>query len=367
MTTKRNRVDKLFLISALALILFGVLIFSSASLGLLARSGPNLGSVAFNHIFLGLVMGSVAMFTLSRISYRYLRKLALPIFVVALITTGLVFVPGIGFEHGGAHRWIHIGTFSVQPAEFLKIAFLIYLAAWLSGVKERAATFKGGMLPFLCISGLAGAIMLSQPDTDTFGVMVIAGLCMLFASGSKLKHLLAVGAGGLLIVTILVFQRPYLMKRINTFINPASDPRGSSYQIQQSLIAIGSGGISGRGFGQSVQKFNFLPEPMGDSIFAVASEEFGFIGAVALIILIGLFTLRGLKIASKASDTFGGLLVLGIVILISAQSFLNIAAMLGVFPLSGLPLIFVSQGGTAVLFALAEVGIILNISRSQKK
>ena len=152
-----------------------------------------------------------------------------------------------------------------------------------------------------------------------------------------------------------------------TFIHPANDPRGSGYQIQQSLIAIGSGGITGRGFGQSVQKFNFLPEPMGDSIFAVASEEFGFAGAATLITLICIFVIRGLRIAARAQDVFGGLLVLGIVILIGAQSFLNIAAMLGIIPLSGLPLIFVSQGGTAMLFALAEVGIILNVSKHQKK
>ena len=155
------------------------------------------------------------------------------------------------------------------------------------------------------------------------------------------------------------------MARITTFINPAADPLGAGYQIQQSLIAIGSGGIFGRGFGQSIQKFNYLPEPIGDSIFAVYGEEFGFVGCVLLILLLCFFALRGLKIAARAPDVFGGLLVVGIVILIMTQSFLNIAAMLGVLPLSGLPLIFVSHGGTALFFALATVGIVLNVSRSR--
>ena len=307
------------------------------------------------------------MIVLSKIHYRLLRKYALIIFVVALIVTLLVFVPGIGIYHGGAHRWIHVGPVSFQPAEFLKIAFLIYAAAWFSGMKEKISTFKWGTLPFLALCTITGAVMLSQPDTDTFVIIVAAGTAMFFAAGGKFRHILGIGLIGVLLITVLAFQREYVMKRIMTFIHPANDPRGSGYQIQQSLIAIGSGGITGRGFGQSVQKFNFLPEPMGDSIFAVASEEFGFAGAATLITLICIFVIRGLRIAARAQDVFGGLLVLGIVILIGAQSFLNIAAMLGIIPLSGLPLIFVSQGGTAMLFALAEVGIILNVSKHQKK
>jgi cell division protein FtsW len=260
-----------------------------------------------------------------------------------------------------------LGPISFQPAEFLKIGFLVYLATWLAGMKEKAATFKHGTLPYLCICAAVGVIMLAQPDTDTFAIMAAAGACMLFTAGGKMRHILIIGAVGVVLIAILAFQRPYLKQRLVTFIDPSRDPHGSSYQIQQSLIAIGSGGLTGRGFGQSVQKFNFLPEPMGDSIFAVASEEFGFLGAVALIILITLFIMRGLRISARAGDTFGGLLALGIVILIGAQSFLNIGAMLGIFPLSGLPLIFVSQGGTALFFALIEVGIILNISRHQRR
>ncbi len=364
---KKAKFDKVFLFTSLALVIFGVLIFSSASLGLLARNGPNLTSVAFNHIFLGLIMGGVACIILSRIDYKLIKKYAFPIFIAGLVLSALVFVPVIGMSHGGASRWLRLGPISFQPAEFMKIAFLIYFAAWCAGVKDKISTFKWGTLPFLTLCAVTGIIMLAQPDTDTFGVMVISGAAMLFVAGGKLRHLIAIAAIGVLIITVLAFQRDYIMRRIKTFIDPSSDPRGSAYQVQQSLIAIGSGQLTGRGFGQSVQKFSFLPEPMGDSIFAVQSEEFGFAGSVLLIVLISIFAVRGLKIASRITDPFGGLLVLGIVILIIIQSFMNIASMLGLFPLSGLPLIFVSQGGTALFFALAEVGIILNISRYQKK
>jgi cell division protein FtsW len=189
---------------------------------------------------------------------------------------------------------------------------------------------------------------------------------MLISAGEKLRHVAVLFLLAVVAIGVLAIFRPYVMQRITTFINPANDPQGAGYQIQQSLIAVGSGRITGRGFGQSIQKFNFLPEPIGDSIFAVASEEFGFIGAASLILLMTFFTLRGLKIATRAQDSFGGLLTIGIVILIITQSFINIGAMLAVLPLSGLPLIFVSQGGSALLLALAEVGIILNISKTAR-
>lgn len=364
---RRLKVDKWFLFCVLALVLCGFFVFTSASMGLLARNTATLSSVAFNHIVFGIVGGGLAALIMSKIHYRFWRKHAFWIFLATLIITLLVFIPHIGFKHGGAYRWILIGPFSFQPSELLKLGYLIYLAAWLSGMKDRVASMSKGIIPFLAISGVTGAILLAQPDTDTFMVMFAAGAAMLFAAGAKVRHLIIIALIGVLAVGILAWQRPYVMSRIKTFMDPSKDPQGSGYQIQQSLIAIGSGQIVGRGFGQSVQKFNFLPEPVGDSIFAVAAEEFGFAGSVLLILLISFFTLRGLKIGIKAPDSFGGLLTIGIVILIASQSFLNIGAMLGVMPLSGLPLIFVSQGGTAMLFALAGIGIVLNISKYQRK
>ena len=190
---------------------------------------------------------------------------------------------------------------------------------------------------------------------------------MLFTSGVAWKKIVGIAALGLGAIVILAFMRPYVMSRIKTFINPASDPQGASYQLQQSLIAIGSGGITGRGLGQSVQKFNYLPEPQGDSIFAVIGEEFGFVGTTLLLVLYIFFAIRGFKIALLAPDTFSRYLVVGLITLMTAQSFLNIASLVGLFPLTGVPLVFISHGGTAMMFALGAVGIILNVSRYQTK
>jgi len=194
-------------------------------------------------------------------------------------------------------------------------------------------------------------------------VIAAAGLAMFVASGGRWRDVFVAAVIGAGIISIVAFTRPYVMDRILTFIDPGRDPLGAGYQIQQSLIAIGSGQLTGRGFGQSIQKFNFLPEPVGDSIFAVAAEEFGFLGTILVLFLFCFFATRGLKIARQAPTQFSRLLVVGIVILIMVQAFINMGAMLGLLPISGIPLPFISHGGTALLFTLASVGIIINISR----
>lgn len=360
---RSGKIDRLFLWTSLVLVAMGITIFISASLGLLSRSDALYSSVVFNHLFFGLGLGAIGFAFTSRIHYRKWRTYSFHIFAATLLLTTLVFVPGIGFRHGGASRWIDLGFTSLQPSELLKIGYLFYMAAWLSGAKDKVATIKKGLIPFIVITGIVGVVMLLQPDTATFGVMVFGGLAMYIVAGADLRHLLVLGLSGLAVLAILVFQRPYLMQRVQTFINPSTDATGSGYQIQQSLIAIGSGQLTGRGFGQSIQKFNFLPEPIGDSIFAVASEEFGFVGSLTIILVICFFAFQVFKIATRAPDPFGGLLAVGIGILMVSQSFLNIASMLGVFPLSGLPLVFVSHGGTALACSLAALGILCNISR----
>lgn len=364
---KKTPVDSMFLGCIITLMVVGFFIFSSASLGLLTKGNEQYSSVAFSQTFFGLFLGTIAMIWASRIQYKNWRKYAFYLFVCALFLNLLVFVPGIGFAHGGAKRWILIFGFSFQPAEILKTAFIIYFAAWLTSVKDKVSTLKQGIIPFIVILSIVGSVILLQPDTDTFALIVCAGLAMFLTAGGKWKHVFVLLLLGILGLGLIAFTRPYVKDRIMTFVNPSENGLTSGYQIQQSLIAIGSGGMAGRGFGQSVQKFNFLPEPIGDSIYAVAAEEFGFIGAVLLIFLFVAFAFRGLKIAVRTEETFGRLLVVGIVILITAQAFVNIGAMLGVLPLSGNPLPFVSHGGTALLITLAQVGIILNISRFQKK
>jgi len=363
---KRGSLDKPFLICVLTLMICGFFIFSSASLGLLAKGGDNYSNVAFSQTFFGLFLGSFALLFLSRINYKTWRKYGFYLFVLSIIMTALVFVPNLGFEHGGAKRWIHLFGLSIQPSEFLKISFIIYFAALLSAMKDKVGTIKHGLVPFLSIIGIVGIIVLNQPDTDTFVLLMFSGLIMFMVAGGKWRHL-----GILLIIAsvgigIFANMQPYIKERLITFINPTENSLTSGYQIQQSLIAIGSGGITGRGFGQSIQKFNFLPEPIGDSIFAVAAEEFGFLGSIWIVFLFVYFAFRGLRIAIKTEDPFGRLLVVGIVILITSQAFLNIASMLGILPLSGNPLPFVSHGGTALLITLGMAGIVLNVSRYQR-
>ncbi|MEI6843347.1 MAG: FtsW/RodA/SpoVE family cell cycle protein [bacterium] len=364
---KTIKVDIPFLISIFIFVVAGFLIFSSASLGLLSNPNGKYSSVTFSQTFFGLGLGLIFCWITSRIDYRLYRNYSFWLFILSILATLLVFVPGIGVLHGGAHRWIYIFGYSFQPSELLKIGFIFYLSAWYAGVKEKVITFKDGFLPFLILSAIVSGILLKQPDTDTLMITIFSGIAIFLSAGGKWKHLIAFGALVIVGFVGLVFARPYLMSRVTTFLNPADNALGSGYQIQQSLIAIGSGGIFGRGFGQSIQKFdNHLPEPIGDSIFAVAGEEFGFLGTTVILALFVFFAFRGLKIANQSPDIFGRLVTVGIVIMIVSQAFVNISAMVGVLPLSGITLPFISHGGTSLFMTLAEVGIILNISKHRK-
>ncbi|MEI7777542.1 MAG: putative peptidoglycan glycosyltransferase FtsW [bacterium] len=359
----RKKIDRPFLISVIILVVAGFFIFTSAALGLLARNGATFASVAFNQIFLGLFLGGIAFIITTKIDYRLWRKYSLPIYIFSIIACVLVFIPHIGFTSGGAKRWISIGPLSLQPAEIYKIGFIIYFAAWLTAVKQGVATFRHGLLPLLILTGITAGLLLAQPDTDTFFIIIFAALSMYIVAGGRFRDLLIIAIIGVIGFGVLYETRPYIRARVETFLHPSNNALTSSYQAQQSQIAIGSGQFLGRGFGQSVQKFNFLPEPIGDSIFAVAAEEFGFVGSVTIILLYLFFSLRALKIAAGTPETFGRLIVVGIVILIISESFINIGAMLGILPLSGTPLLFISHGGTALFFSLAEVGMILNVSK----
>jgi cell division protein FtsW len=359
-------IDKTFLALAVLLALVGFAIFISASLGLLAREGVTFSRVASTQLVFGLIGGSLAMFFAANTSYRFWKQHALWLFVGACVISLFVFIPGLGLGLKGAHRWISLGSFTLQPSELLKIGYVMYLAMWLANARRTIGDWRFGLLPFLGISGIIAIILLLQKDTDTLVISLTAGLAMFVASGARARDIAIVFLVAFLALGAVVMLRPYVLERIQTFLDPSADPLGASYQIQQSLIAVGSGGVFGRGFGQSVQKFDYLPEPIGDSIFAVAAEEFGFIGSTLLIGLFLSFVIRGLLIARRAKDPYGGLLATGIVVLIGTQAFWNIAAMLGVVPLSGLPLVFVSHGGTALLFALFSVGVVLNVSRHRE-
>ena len=365
MVTSRTKVDKPFLFFTIILIVAGFFIFSSASLGLLAKESSNYSSVAFSQTVFGLFLGTVAMIMASRLDFRIWKKSAFWLFLIAIILNILVLMPEIGFEHAGARRWIRLGTISFQTSEILKLAFVFYFAAWAASVKDRIKTLRWGLLPLLILFTISALLLLKQPDTDNLILIVLAGVVMFIAAGGKWRYVLLIVLTGAIGLALLAYTKPYIMKRITTFFDPQADSLGASYQIQQSLIAIGSGGLFGRGFGQSVQKFTYLPEPVGDSIFAVAAEEFGFVGSLFLLSVFVLFATRGLKIASRTPNAFGRLVVVGIVIMIVSQAFVNIGAMLGVIPLSGITLPFVSHGGTSLFITLFEVGIVLSVSRTQ--
>jgi cell division protein FtsW len=308
----------------------------------------------------------VCMIIFSRIDYTFWKPYTPYFFAGAMLLSLATLIPGIGTELKGASRWIIIGGISFQPVEILKFATVMFLAAVYAAKVKTTSTLKGGLYPLLFVAGSAALILILQPDTDGVVMILLASVAMLFAAGGRVAHLLVLALLGVLALGVLVLERPYLLERFSTFVNHESDPQGAGWQIQQSLIAVGSGQLSGRGFGQSLEKFSYLPEPIGDSIFAVAAEEFGFIGATVLVLLFSAFGILGLRIAARAPDPFGALLAVGLVVLIVGQSFINMASAVGLIPISGLPLIFVSHGGTALAIALAEVGILLSISRKMK-
>jgi len=359
---KQKKADRILLGIVFILITVGFFIFASASLGEVGRDGSSFNTLVFKQLGI-LLVGIILMSLTSKFSYKEWRPYALALFGASLFLTALVFVPKIGFSSGGAKRWLNLGLTTFQPSEFLKLGMVVYLAAWATARKEKIKSWQHGLLPFLGFLGIASVLLLKQPDTGTLLVICASSLAVFILAGGQWKHLAIIGLIGVLTVGFMAYTRPYVRDRITTFLNPASDQLGKSYQINQSLIAIGAGGVAGRGFGQSMQKFNFLPEPIGDSIFAIASEEFGFIGSVIIILLFLVFALWGLKIMAQVADPFGRTLGASLIIMITAQAFINIGAMLGVLPLTGIPLVFISHGGTALFFALIEVGIILNISR----
>ncbi len=358
-------IDRFFLFSVSLLTIVGFVIFLSASLGLLAQTGANFGTVAIKQS-ISLIIGIVLFFVFSKIKYQYIRKIAFFILIAGIAINLLLFIPSLSLYHGGASRWIDIGFISFQPSEFLKIAFIIYLAAWAHFAKDRIKKMRYGLLPYLLLMAVLSVLLLVQSDTDTLVIIGFTGIVMLIIAGLPVRHIIIAGCIMAVVVGGVVWFRPYALQRVKTFLNHSADTQGAGYQINQSLIAIGSGQFSGRGFGQSVQKFGYLPEPIGDSIFAVASEEFGFVGSIALLALYLLLAISSFRIGTRSPDVFGALVAIGLAVLIITESFMNIGAMLGILPLSGVPLLFISHGGTALIIILAATGIVANVSKYGK-
>src|SRR3989344_2080097 len=364
-----GRADTLLIIIFAALVLSGALMFSSAAVGLLARGATNISGVVFNHFALGIGVGLIALRAGFSLDYRLWRTLAPYLFAFALLATALVFIPGVGFEQAGGRRWLDLGFATFQPAELLKLGAVVMAAALFATLREETASWKG-LAAFCGLCAIPAFLLALQPDFGTLGIIVVSVFAVAIAAGVRLRDIALISVVGIASLVLLSFtpKYAYVSDRIATFINPAAQSaQGEGYQIRQSLIAIGSGGLTGRGLGQGIQKFTYLPEPMGDSIFAVVAEELGFIGGSIMVVLFLILGLRGYGLAARAPDLFGGLFAVGISTYLVGEAFINIAAMLGLAPLTGIPLTFISQGGSAMLVSLGSAGILLNISRHQKK
>lgn len=359
-----DRADKTLLTTTIILLLCGLVIFGSAALGVLSVNEVKFYAVVKTQLVYALVGGFLALGIGTALPYAFYRKHAYTLFGIALFLTSLVFIPGIQRYHGGAHRWIDIGSFSLQPSEMIKFAFIIVIAMWCTKYRHLFRHPKYGLFPYLGAAAVVSLLLLGQPDFGTYFVIMTASFVTFFVGGARKKHIYTILITGLIGVLLLISVRPYMLERVKTLFNSGNDPRGSSWQLNQSLIALGGGGLMGRGLGQSVQKFNYLPEPIGDSIFAVLGEELGFLGTAVLMLLYGIVGWRGFVISKYAGDQFGRLLAIGIVAIILSQATLNIASMLGMLPLTGVPLPLVSHGGTALMVALFELGVLLNISKN---
>ncbi len=356
--------DKTLLFTVLALLAFGLIMIASAGV-IYSQTRFGDGYYFFKHqLFYGVLPGFFVLYFFQKIDYRFWKKFAVPFFLASIILLMFVFVPGVGSRVYGASRWIQLGPFSFQPSEMAKLVIIIYLAAWFeSKGSQKIKDVMEGLLPFLGIMGLIGFLIIKQPDMGTLFVIILTSFAIFFVSGAKLKHLAVMGSLGTFTLWLLVKLEPYRFDRISSFLDPGADPKGIGYQISQALLAVGSGGFLGLGLGHSRQKFNYLPEPVGDSIFAVIGEELGLIGSIALILLFVVFAMRGFRVAKNAPDVFGRLVATGITTWIIMQAFINIGANIALVPFTGIPLPFISYGGTSIIFLMAAVGILLNISK----
>ena len=362
MRIRPGKPDYLLALIVFLMCLFGIIMISSASIVI---STERFGSDFYyvSHQIIAFVVGLIALLVGYFIDYRFWRKYSLILFLITIIMLIGVFIPGIGKELGGAHRWLNFGKFLFQPSELVKLTFIIYFASWLEKKGEGVRDFSSGFLPFIFLMVVLGFLIMSQPDLGTLSVIILTAVVIFFVAGARYTHLGLATISALIFFVILVKLAPYRMQRFLVFLNPNQQTLGAAYHINQALIAIGSGGWWGLGFGQSKQKYLYLPQPHIDSIFAIIAEELGFLRA-SLVLLAYLFIgVRGFKIAREAPDHFAKYLAIGITSWIVLQAFINIAAMLNLVPLTGITLPFISYGGSSLIVTLLAMGILLNISK----
>lgn len=362
---RAHRPDYLLALSVFVLSLIGVVMISSASV-VMSYAATKSSNYYFYHQFSSLILGIILLFVATRINYNFWRKAAPWLLFINILLLFLVFIPGIGHSAGGAQRWIKFANITLQPTEFIKLTLILYLASWLEKKGKEIKNVLYGTIPFLVIIIFIAFLIMLQPDLSTMAIIVATAAIMFFIAGANLWHISWIGGAGVLIIWTLIKTAPYRMARFTIFLNPSADPKGMGYQINQALLAIGSGGLWGLGFGRSRQKYNFLPGASTDSIFAIIAEELGLIRASVIIFLFLFLAFRGFKIAKDAPCTYSRLTAVGITSWLVFQAFFNLASMLSLVPLAGVPLPFLSYGGSSLIASLIGIGILMNISKYTK-
>lgn len=370
--------DKKLIIALVAILLFGLVMLSSASSVVSYLKNQN-SYYYFNHQLIAVLIGALACYLASRVDYHRWQKLALFFLFGSIFLLILVFVPGLRSNYGTARSWINIFGQSVQPSELVKLAFLLYLSAWLEVKKNQLHDYSQGIIPFLIILAIISFLMYLQPDLGTLLILISTSMAVFFVGGGNFKHILIVGLMGIAAAFLFyqVSSRPvegseksnYKASRFQCLMDPSNEKTklNECYQINQSLIAVGSGGLFGRGLGQSRQKFNYLPEVYGDAIFPIISEEIGFVFNIGFFLLLGFIFYRGYLIAKRAPDGFGRNLAIGVVFWMVIQAFFNIGGMINIIPMTGVPLPFVSYGGTAIISIMIAMGLLINISKQTRE
>ncbi len=358
-----KKIDKVLLLAVIILASFGlIMIYSASSIWADYKFNDSFHYVKYQGIF--FIISIIVMLIISKIDYEIYYKKASQIIIACLILLILVLIPGIGSIRNGSRSWFGIGSFGIQPSEFAKLGLIIFTSKYLSNSGNEIKDFKKGVLPILGITLLFFGLIMLQPDLGTGTILVMAIISLLFIAGVNLKFFFLGGAIGVIGVIILIIIAPYRMDRITSFINPWKDPLGTGFQIIQSLYAIGPGGLLGTGYLNSIQKHFYLPEPQTDFIFSIISEEFGVAGAFIVVGLFAIILIRGIKISTHTKDSFSKYLSFGILFQMMFQTLLNLMVVIGLIPVTGVTLPFLSYGGSSLLVSMASIGIILNISRS---
>lgn len=364
---RRNPVDGMLVAVLIMLLSAGLLVLFSATYYTAQDTGSPLAEV-YRQLF-GIALGTVACIVTSRIPYRFWRQtwVVLTGLVISAILLVLVIIPGIGVYINGSRRWLVLAGVSFQPSELAKFAIVLYMATVLSQVGPRVKFLWRGIVPILIVPGITFLLILEQPNLSTAGSIMIVALILIIMAGAKWRHILLMLVGGVCVGGYYAWSEPYRRRRLMSFMDPFAMMSDEGYQLSQSLIAFGSGGLFGMGLGQGRQKYAYLPYPESDFIFAIVGEDFGLLGCCAVIALFVALMIAGFRIAVACRDKFGALLAAGITASITVQAFLNMGVVVGILPTTGLPLPFFSAGGTSISITMAAMGVLMNISRTAGK